>query len=130
MRNEMKFTFKKEEVLNKLRENREEHISLVQKAQKGHREKFKEMLLERIEQIDAGEPVSTQFDLYVPENHVTDYDRVIEMLEMATEDEIELDDVQFQAYVRGKWSWEHHWLAANSVYSREVGDTFQTKYGG
>ena len=48
----MKFTFNTEEILTKLRTNREEHIKIVQESQKGLREKWGAILTEALEDLD------------------------------------------------------------------------------
>ncbi len=113
----MKLTFKKDDILEKLRTNREEHLNIMQEAQKGYRERWREMLVVQLADLNAGKPVAAGLHLAIPENHVDDFDRAIEMFEMTTDGEITLDDGAFQSFVRNKWEWHRHFLAANLEYS-------------
>lgn len=117
--------FKKADVLKQLTENRTNHIEIVKEAQKGYRETAQKALEHALELIKSGK----QFNLYsffhklnVPENHVDDYDRTVEMLQICTNDEIEMTDDQFQCYMRDKWDWMGNFLLSNSVYSKKAID--------
>ena len=81
----MEFTFNTEEILSKLRTNREEHIKIVRESQKGMREKWRALLTEALDDLNEGLTVQTYLNLTIPENHTKDFDRAIEMLEMTTD---------------------------------------------
>ncbi len=113
----MELTFKREEILERLRVNREEHVKIVREAQDGYRDQWRELLVEALEQLDAGKSIQPVLSLQVPENHIDDFNRAIEMFEMATDEEVCLEEGEFQMYVRNKWRWQTHFLASNSAYS-------------
>ncbi len=113
----MELTFMTSEILEKLRTNREEHLKIVTEAQTGCRAKWKGMLEKALYALEAGDKVEPMLHLASPDNHVGDFDRAIEMLEMTTDEEIELDEATFQAYVRNQWSWERQFLMSNVAYS-------------
>lgn len=110
-------TFKKDTILEKLRAGRKEHLEIVQEAQKGYREKLKEELLKKLHALESDERVNPNIRMYVPESHVDDYDRAIEMLELCKEEELTLTEKQFQCLIRNKWSWQHQFLESNMAYS-------------
>jgi len=110
-------TFKKEEVLNRLKINREEHLKIVREAQEGYREQYEKLLVKTLDDLRSGKEVPNHVGLTVPSNHVDDYDRAIEMLEMCTEKEIILDENQFQELMRNKWNWMSGFLVSNAGYS-------------
>lgn len=113
----MELKFETKDILNKLKTNREDHIKIVQEAQKGYREKFRELLTTALEHLDAGKAIEPRIVLAVPESHVDDFDRAIEMFEMTTDKEITLSEIDFQSYVRNRWQWQGRFLASNSMYS-------------
>jgi hypothetical protein len=55
--------------------------------------------------------------LSYPENHLEDYDRVIDMLKYSVADKVELSSKDFDAYVRNNWSWRNSFLSTNAVYT-------------
>jgi len=110
-------TFAKADILLKLKSGREEHLASVQEAQKGYREKLIAMLEERLSDAKEGRKVRLPIHMHLPESHVEDYDRVIAMLEMCTETELELNEMEFRCWVLGEWQWGGRFLQANSAYS-------------
>ena len=122
----MKFMFNTAEILEKLRVNREEHIKIVREAQKGLRDKWREMLTEALEDvIDYSEGVTPSLHLQVPNNHTDDFDRAIQMFEMTTDKEVGLGEAEFQSYVRNEWQWRQQFLASNSAYSESASVLYQ-----
>lgn len=59
---------------------------------------------------------NAQWPLKYPENHLEDYDRVIDMLKFSIADKVELSSSDFDAYVRNNWSWRNSFLGTNSAY--------------
>ncbi len=116
----MKFTFNTEEILSKLRLNREEHIKIVKEAQKGMRIQWRAMLTKALTALDDGGPVETFLNLQIPPNHTKDFDRAIQMFEMTTDKEVRLDEASFQMFVRNQWHWQRQFLATNSAYSESA----------
>lgn len=113
----MELRFKRHEILEKLKANREIHDKVVREAQIGFRGRWLKMLGDELAKTEAGEQVSAYLHLSVPVSHLDDFDRAIEMFEMTTDDEIVLDERSFQAYVRNKWDWQRDFLVSNSAYS-------------
>lgn len=56
-----------------------------------------------------------------PEDHTDDYQSVIRKLELCVEDNVELDDDEFNQYVRNKWTWRDSFITTNSYYSQVSG---------
>jgi hypothetical protein len=56
--------------------------------------------------------------LIEPMDQTRDYDRVISMLEMSTEEEIELNHSDFAAYVLDDWAWKRQWVGTNAAYTQ------------
>lgn len=112
-----KLEYPKRKILDSLRANREEHIKIVREAQQGYREQFEKLLLSKLEDLRAGKSVEARINLKVPENHVDDFDRAIEMLEMCNNETLELEEHEFQCYVRNRWNWGSQFLLSNSLYS-------------
>lgn len=54
--------------------------------------------------------------LKYPENHLDDYERIINMLEMTIANKVELSMQDFDCYTRNNWSWKKDFVASNIGY--------------
>jgi hypothetical protein len=111
---------KREELLAKVRSNREAHRTLFIKAQEGYRKLVIEELDRMLKDAKEGLRIQRSVTLTEPSNHVKDYDRVITMLEMSVDDTITLDAQAFDRYVMDNWDWSRFALATNTAYAAET----------
>lgn len=111
----------KEELLAKVQENRELHAEVYTEALQGWRDARRDWFTEgaRIVQ-DGGTPPSLAFTEVRPENHTSDYDQIITMLEMSVDDVIELEEHQFAQYVMDRWNWKRAWIQNSSKFSERA----------
>jgi hypothetical protein len=86
---------KREELLNKVRANRDAHRSLFLLAQEGYRKLVIEELDKMLANARAGLPIKRSVSLTEPSDHTKDYDRVVAMLEMSVEETITLEAQDF-----------------------------------
>jgi hypothetical protein len=114
-------TVKKDELLAKVRENRENHQRLSREAAGGYRATLLDALETAVVTLKDGKNVDGNHISGLlhdqPQDHTKDYDRVIGMLEMHTEDQVTLDARDFGRYVQDDWEWKDQWLASNASYS-------------
>ncbi len=66
--------------------------------------------------LSFGFEFSPAWPLKYPENHLEDYDRVIDLLDFSVADKVELSSTDFDAYVRNNWSWRKSFLSTNTSY--------------
>jgi hypothetical protein len=111
----------KEELLTKLRENRDQHREVFLKAQDGYRQFLIKELEQRLDEAQKGMKVDRFIRLEEPEDHTSDYDRVIMMAEMSIDDEITLSDVDFGQYVMDNWAWKQAFAATAGTYTDTSG---------
>lgn len=111
-----KVTINQEKLLEILRENRETHKADYEDAYKGYLETCKEKLEQLLEEFNAGDRETVQWSQIPPQNQVKDYDRVIRMLELSVDDEVELTVDEFANYVQDDWHWKESWALSNSHY--------------
>lgn len=133
MYGEMKFDFNRDEIIAKVKENREAHIAEFDSALKGYylellekAEEGKKTLKRFIKAAQAEEdPEPADFSVNLratkPESHEDDYDRAIAMFEMAATDTITLDEQSFAQYVRDEWDWKAEFLASSTYYNSKFG---------
>jgi hypothetical protein len=121
-----KVKVKREELLVKVKANREKHVAEYEEAVIGYKEeairavdKVMGHLKTRIHDLEAGEVLylhAVAFDLEVPQNHSKDYDQVIEMLTMSVDEELEIQSDEFACYVMDDWDWKQDFLHTNRKY--------------
>lgn len=109
---------KKTELLEKLKANRDEHRQIFLEALDGYHEAAMAALEERIKEAKENKRVNLFFTLEQPVDQTKEYDRVIKMLEMSVDDEVELTQQEFANYVMDDWSWMGQFLASNAQYSQ------------
>jgi len=96
---------KRQELLTKVRTNRDAHRELFLKAQANYRKFLIEELDRMLADAKANRPVRRSINLVEPRDHTSDYDRTIMMLEMSVDDTIILNVTEFDQYVRDVWAW-------------------------
>jgi len=106
----------KDKLLKKLKKNRKKHVEIFEQAQEAYRKQMIEELDRALKDAKAGKKIKRAFTLPVPENHVEDFDTVIQMLEWHQDDEIELHPSDFQQYVENKWGWQKSFTANTESY--------------
>jgi len=111
---------KKPELLKKLKENRKEHRDTFLEALNGYHKAAQKALEDRIQEAKENKRVNLHFHLEQPTDQTREYDRVIMMLEMSVDDEIELTQKEFANYVMDDWSWMQQWLHSNRGYSESA----------
>lgn len=107
----------KGELLEILTENRKNHRAIFEEAVEGYRQRAVEILTEQLDRIAQGRLERVNVQIPLPSDHTQDYDRAIKMLEMTLDDEIYVDEADFQGYVMDEWGWKKEFLTSNSSYS-------------
>jgi hypothetical protein len=111
---------RREELLTKVRSNRDAHRELFLKAQEGYRKLVIEELDKMLADARDRRPIQRSVTLTEPSNHIKDYDRVVTMLEMSVDETITLDAHDFDRYVMDNWDWSRFALSTNTAYAAEV----------
>jgi hypothetical protein len=115
-------TVKRDELLKRLRQNREKHQSVVKEAREGYVTKAKKLLADRMDKLASGKIVSLSFELQLPVSYVGSYDRAITAFEMHTGETIELSVDDVNHYIADAWSWKSSFITSNAVYSKLAAD--------
>lgn len=106
----------KEQLLETLKANRENHVNTYEEVLQAYRDKCVELLEEHIERIREGAVEKVHVSLPVPQNYEEEYDRAIAMIEWHTEETVELDVLSFDQYIRDNWSWKRNFSETNMIY--------------
>jgi hypothetical protein len=107
-------------LLDTLRDNRNKHKTDFAATWQGYLETSKKELRKAVRNVDKtkeGEGVTIPNLWPVPSSHVDDYDRIIGLIELSQDDQLELDDRDYERYVLDKWDWKEQFLTSSRLYS-------------
>lgn len=110
--------FKKKDVLAALTAQLATHKTIVVEAWEGYKVEAEKQLRRALDAVEAGERAIVQVLVTAPEDHTDEIERAIQMLEMTTNDHVELGEHEFTCYVQGRWGWAERFLLSNSRYSQ------------
>lgn len=110
-------TVVKADLVKRIEKNRAGHRKIFEEAVEGYKKEAVKLLEQHIKRIQTGKLEEVAVRLPQPRDHTSDYDRVLEMLAMHVEDQIEIDEDAFASYVMDDWSWKQQFLATNAAYS-------------
>lgn len=113
-----KIKVNKAELQAKLLDNRRKHETEYNEAKAGWHVKALEAFNKAIEDFKNGDysTVNPLGSLPKPQHHLKDYDLAIKMLEMSVDNEIEIEQHDFNQYVMDEWSWKAGFALTNSSY--------------
>ena len=110
-------TVDKQELREKLVENRDKHRGIFEEALAGFQKEAIRLLEEQLERARQGLKRTVFVRLDCPEDHTADYNRVLAMLDMEVSDKVTLTEQEFAQFVQDDWSWQHQWLASSARFS-------------
>jgi len=114
-----RITVRRTDLLEKLKANREKHVSDFKDAWEGFLKEVEVGLEKNLALVrDQRKPVLS-LALTVPCDHTKDYDRVILMMEMSTKDEIIISESQFTQFVMDEWNWKAQFTSTTQQYSNK-----------
>jgi hypothetical protein len=111
------FKYSTATLLEKLKENRENHKKNFDIAMKKYRETIQKELEAKLKLAKQGKDVKHSIQTIRPVEYLTTYDRFIDMFTMMVETEIELDSETFAQLVRDEWDWSHSFEQSTLMYS-------------
>lgn len=124
---ELKIEANKDELLAKLKANRQEHAAIVAEAREGYVKKAREALEKRLGQLSDGKIVSLSFRLDVPTDHTRVYDTAIRMLELHQNKTVLLTATQVRNLEMDEWDWTDSFLGTASAYSPMANDKLNSR---
>lgn len=108
----------KEEFISKVRQNRDQHRAVFERAVEGYRHRLIAELERRMADVRKGRRIDQYLALPEPEDHTDDYDRILTMAEMSIDSTIELSEDEFAMYVMDQWRWKQDFTATTTRYTR------------
>lgn len=107
----------KKTLLEKVKQNLENHLKIVAEAREGYLEKAADALEKALDKVSKGEVIELTFKLRPPVDYSDIYKSVIIMLEWHQNDFIELAPDEFRQLVEDRWEWGESFFGINKVYS-------------
>jgi len=101
-----------------LRKNRAQHGAAYEQAKAGYIKVTTQQIEQYLTRLANGELLERAFLPAPPDDHTSDYDDAIEMMQWSKDDVIELTQGQFKQYVMDDWGWKDTWLASNTEYMK------------
>jgi hypothetical protein len=114
---DMSTTVGRLDLLVTLGQNRETHKKIFEEALGGYKKEMIRLLCKMLKDVRKGKRVRHMINLPIPQNMTDQYDTVMKMLEMGTQDEVKLSSNDFRCFVEDKWDWKQTFLLSNSRYS-------------
>ena len=105
------------DLLQKLKDNRDQHEETYNLAVQGYMEAVTQELKDKLESLEEGDDIGRYIQNVKPEEHLDDYDEVIGMMEMNIDSEITLDQALFRQYVMDQWQWKQQFTMSTSAYT-------------
>lgn len=106
------------DLINKLLENKSKHVQEFREVYELFRDKAirqMERNLELARDTNATNVVLS-ISLATPVSHEQDYDDALGLLQMGTDETVELDMESYRQYIQDNWVWKRSFDATNSLY--------------
>jgi len=106
----------KASLLKTVEENRKLHRKMALETKNNYRQKAMEWFEKTLDDIRGDGPVPRVMPFDLPGDHTEDYDRVLMMLSMSIDNEIELTESEFARYVMDDWTWKATFVEISKAY--------------
>jgi hypothetical protein len=110
-------TVTKEDLLTRLKANLVTHRNEFQTAFTAYRKAAEKALIKKLREVRHDETFDLSIPLPEPSDHSDDYERIIAMLEMCTEEKVFVSEQEFSQYVLDNWHWKTHFIDTNASYA-------------
>ena len=99
-----------------VKQNLEKHNNVYEAAVSGYWIKAESELNNKIIQIQKKEKIEPHLNVNYPTSYSDEYKKVIRMLELTSDNTVQLTANEFDAYVRNHWQWRYSFLSSNMGY--------------
>jgi hypothetical protein len=110
---------KTNELLAVLKKNRQTHEVDYNESMKGYREAVVHEIESALKKAKNGQDVHNFIRAVRPTSYLKSYDTIIRMIEMSSEDTVELTMQEFSQYVEDEWQWKEAFAATRMVYNNK-----------
>lgn len=112
----------KGDLLKIVRENKETHVNEFNESVEDYKAAVLVVAKNNLKAAKTGEVEKFKFESFPakPVSHENEYNRAIRMLELSVDEEITLQEHEFQQLVLDEWTWKHQFATANATYKSYV----------
>ncbi len=107
-----------ENLLAILKKNRGGHRKLYEEAFTEYRRQVVKAMEYNLERAREGGDIRLSLSLRTPEDHTEEYDAVIGLLELSTDDTVELTAHDYERFVLDRWEWQRSFETNTMSYTQ------------
>jgi len=117
----MKSVMKVKKLIEILEKNKEEHRADFLEAVEGYKKEAIKTLETQIEKVKGNKKLPKVYvNMPIPEDHTSDYERIIRLLQLDDRPSIELEEFEFTQYVMDDWGWKNEWISNTLSYTSKA----------
>lgn len=105
-------------LLEILKKNRAGHRQLYEEAFAEYRRQVVKAMEYNLERAQSGGDIRLSLSMRTPEDHTDEYDAVIGLLELSTDDTVELTAHDYERFVLDRWEWARSFEANTMSYTQ------------
>ena len=109
----------KQQLIDKIKENKANHIKEFEKAKVAYREEAQKQLQAELGRLLEG-ALDVKLNLITPIDNSENYDKIVEMFEWEVEENVELEQSEFLEYVQDETEFARNAKFSNLFYSSSV----------
>ena len=110
---------KKDDLIEKIKENKENHIKEFKKAVVAYKEEALKQLTVQTSRAKEG-ALDIKLELVTPVDNSENYDKIVEMFTWEVEEEVELSQNEFNEYVQDETEFAMAAKYSNTFYSNSL----------
>jgi hypothetical protein len=121
--NSQQVTIKRTKLLSTLKANLKKHVADYQQAVTNYRQALildLQKALQKAGTVSNEDLAKISVEFQPPFSHAKQYEDLIDMFEMSTEDTVTLDSPAFQSYIKDRWHWKGTFEMLNSSYASKA----------
>jgi hypothetical protein len=107
-----------ENLLAILKKNRSGHRQLYEEAFEEYRRQVVKAMEYNLDRARSGGDIRLSLAMRTPEDHTEEYDAVIGLLEMSTDQDVELTANDYQRFVLDRWEWARSFEVNTMSYTQ------------
>ena len=109
----------KQQLIDKIKENKENHIREFEKAKVAYKEEALKQLAEQIKKVEEG-ALDAKLNLITPIDNSVNYDKIVEMFEWEVDEVVELEQSEFLEYVQDETEFARNAKFSNTFYASSM----------
>jgi Sec7-like guanine-nucleotide exchange factor len=113
-----KVKVKKSDLIDVLKTNRDIHQKAFDEALAGYKIAVEKELKSKLKDLKTGKDFNLYINLQKPVSYVKQYNDVIGMLEISTEEDVHITMEEYLKYYKNEWEWQATWQLSNAFYSQ------------